>query len=171
MNGAQIQKCLKLPNFLGVFAADKIPSKVPTFCGFVVNTDPRSQPGTHWMAIYIDGNGNGEYFDSYGLRPFIPEHVLFLKKLKKFRYNKTTLQSLISTLCGQNCVLYLDSKFRGYSMNKILRNLKQGSPSYNENYIRNQFLQKYGCVNSRKMACQSCSCYKQLQVTRELILR
>ena len=42
-------------------------------CGFVANTDPSSEPGTHWISIGIglsNGRGDhnkilGEYFDSY----------------------------------------------------------------------------------------------------------
>ena len=169
MNAEQIRKCLRVPNFLGVFAADELPSHFPWSCGLVVNTDPRSEPGTHWLAIYIDGNGHGEYFDSYGLKPFVPQHLKFLNRLKQWRYNKTKLQSLTSTLCGQYCVLYLDSKFRGYSLNRFLRNMVKHP--YKDGYVMQRFFQKFGTVKSRKVACQSCRCYKELRRALELICR
>ena len=56
-------------------------------------TDPMNQPGTHWIAICVDTNGHGEYFDSFGRKP--PEvfehhmnqrnaiHVLYLEYSKR----------------------------------------------------------------------------------------
>jgi ribosomal protein S19 len=53
-------------HFQGVFAADKIPIKVQPPVGLVINTDISSRPGKHWLAVYIDENFIGYYFDSYG---------------------------------------------------------------------------------------------------------
>ena len=40
--------------FCGVFRSDQLPKTIESFpCGFVVNTDPSSEPGTHWMAFYF----------------------------------------------------------------------------------------------------------------------
>ena len=60
--------------FSGVFPCDKLPQMIDKYsCGFVANTDPSSEPGTHWISIGIglsNGRGDhnkilGEYFDSY----------------------------------------------------------------------------------------------------------
>ena len=36
---------------------------------YVINSDPSSEPGEHWIAVYFDKCGRGEYFNSYGLAP------------------------------------------------------------------------------------------------------
>jgi hypothetical protein len=36
----------------------------------VINTDPHDKPGAHWVCLYVT-NAVVEYFDSYGLPPFI----------------------------------------------------------------------------------------------------
>ena len=52
--------------FDGVFPADEVP-KLNTFpCGFVANTDPSTEPETHWVAFYFPSREKGEFFDSYG---------------------------------------------------------------------------------------------------------
>jgi hypothetical protein len=35
----------------------------------VCNTDVPSKPGIHWVAIYVDEEGHGDYFDSFGRLP------------------------------------------------------------------------------------------------------
>ena len=42
----------------------------PTFpSAYVINSEPSSEPREHWVAVYFDERGRGEYFDSYGLSP------------------------------------------------------------------------------------------------------
>jgi hypothetical protein len=43
--------------------------KKHTYYGLIVNTDPHNKPGSHWVAIYGDGDGHTEFFDSYGKPP------------------------------------------------------------------------------------------------------
>ena len=52
------------PIFLGVFARDKLPSLKKNCC-LVLNTHTHEKPGEHWLAIYVDENGFGEFFDSF----------------------------------------------------------------------------------------------------------
>ena len=74
MNTAQIDSVLKQDpvtnkKFCGVFASDKLPQAIETYlCGFVANTDPSHEPGTHWVAFYF-ASKEGEFFDSYGYPP------------------------------------------------------------------------------------------------------
>ena len=55
MNSEQIERELKdyKPLFLGVYSSDRLPTNrrgLP-----ISNTDPSHLPGTHWIAIYNDG--------------------------------------------------------------------------------------------------------------------
>jgi hypothetical protein len=52
--------------FQGVFSVDTLPDKPRLL---VCNTDPSSKPGSHWIVIFIDFKGRGEYFDSFGRKP------------------------------------------------------------------------------------------------------
>ena len=75
MDTLQIKRALEhntftKKTFSGVFAAVELPEIIDTFpCGFVANTDPSTEPGTHWIALYFPSRGKGEFFDSYGYPP------------------------------------------------------------------------------------------------------
>ena len=71
MNTLQIKRALERNTFTkkifgGVFAADEVPKIITSPCGFVANTDPSTEPGTHWVAFYFPSREKGEFFDSYG---------------------------------------------------------------------------------------------------------
>ena len=36
---------------------------------YVVNSHTSTKPGEHWLAIFFGKQGQGEFFDSYGLHP------------------------------------------------------------------------------------------------------
>ena len=71
MFGDEILRKLKnLPHFVGVFARDTLPRKILNKpFALICNTDLAHEPGTHWIAIYCDEQGIGDYFDPYGLPP------------------------------------------------------------------------------------------------------
>ena len=49
----------------GVFAADQI-SRVWTIpTAFIFNTQRHNKLGLHWVAIYVNENGDAWYFDSF----------------------------------------------------------------------------------------------------------
>ena len=86
MNTKQIHEALANdpavgPHFLGVFACDKVPVQIKKFpAALVVNTDPSSASGEHWVAFYFDHKGNAEYFDSYGLAPINCDLLQFFER-------------------------------------------------------------------------------------------
>ena len=42
--------------------------EIPSYpSAYVINSETHDQPGEHWVAVYFDQHGRGEYFDSYGL--------------------------------------------------------------------------------------------------------
>ena len=75
MNTQQIKRALEhnpktVKRFCGVFAADQLPKSLSTFpCGFVANTDPSTEPGTHWVVFHFPNHKTCEFFDSYGQQP------------------------------------------------------------------------------------------------------
>ena len=128
MNTVQIREALKQDpitskKFCGVFPSDKLPQTVDKYpCGFVANTDPSSEPGTHWVAFYFPSEQKGEFFDSYGQPPeqYRDSFGDFLEPYE-WQFNTRRLQSAWSDVCGQYCIFYLSHRARDLSMNKIVQ--------------------------------------------------
>ena len=65
MNSTTILKLIKKDKsipFLNVFARNELPQKPPYPSCFIFNTEPRHEDGEHWLAIYINSNGNAYFF-------------------------------------------------------------------------------------------------------------
>ena len=93
-------------DFAGVYPRDLIPPHLrPYKKAIVVNTDNR--PGTHWVCLYVTPPVV-QYFDSYGLKPFLPEILNFIDRNQAQPiWNPFDYQALNTTECGQYCVYYL----------------------------------------------------------------
>jgi hypothetical protein len=109
----------KYPNYGGTIAADQIkdlPKKLPI--GFIMNLDDSSEPGSHWVAVYISGD-SVEYFDPLGQPPsdsFKKDIKKYLEGMKipilmKFKINNVKWQSDTSNHCGWFCIQWLDNRF------------------------------------------------------------
>jgi hypothetical protein len=118
MNTAKIERLLiNQPDFQGVFSCDTLPT-TPRL--LVCNTDPSSEPGEHWIAIYVDKNGRGEYFDSFGRPPNKYFETYMNSCCNRWIFNKKKLQSRISSFCGYYCCLFVVLRCRGLDMPKIV---------------------------------------------------
>lgn len=110
MNTLEIRRALQdLPTLhKDVFAADDVPIIWPRPVAYVFNCDKRSQPGSHWVAVFVDSLGHGVFFDSYGLPPIIPQHRRGIREnCVIYRWNTRQLQSDTSSLCGAFCIYFL----------------------------------------------------------------
>ena len=134
------------PFFEGVFAADTLPVRLQKRPALLIaNTDPITKPGQHWVAFYIGKNGEGEYWDSYGMPPLVPNHKRFLNRLcKKWTYNHTSLQSLDSEVCGEYCALYLIHRAHGISLHQFLKKRFTTDPEKNDQVVRQLFKRMFG---------------------------
>ena len=58
--------------FLGVYPSDLLPHSIQQQAGTVIiNTDPHTLKGSHWLAIHFQPKASkAYYFDSYGHPPF-----------------------------------------------------------------------------------------------------
>ena len=66
--------------FRGVVPKDGLPTTIDALpAAFVCNNDDGDEPGEHWIALYMDAGGSGDYFCSYGSvsGPHLPEQTLF----------------------------------------------------------------------------------------------
>ena len=100
-------------SFTGVYAINEIKSiKTVSYpSSFLINLDPSYQPGSHWVAVYFDKNGVGEYFDSFASYP--PHEIVhFLRSHAKgwqLYASARTLCHDMWTICR---VLHLSKELR-----------------------------------------------------------
>ena len=80
---------------------------------FVCNTDDGDEPGEHWtnranIALYLDADGRGDYFCSYGLPPRHAAFRTFLNEhCSEWTHNTKRLQNPITNVCGKYCVAFV----------------------------------------------------------------
>lgn len=141
MNSLELLKALQhIPaQTKGVYPADRIPSRWSRPTAIVANTDDHTKPGTHWVAVYVDNNGRGIFFDSYGLPPLVNKHHNRIRRnTATYDWNTRTLQSIKSRVCGEYCVMFLDYMSRGYSLDMFLR-LFSADKLKNDNIVRRYY--------------------------------
>ena len=112
MNNLQIEGLLKKDS-----QAKKILKNVCTLdeievlsypSAYVINSDTSNKKGEHWVAVYFDKNRRGKYFYSYGLPPAILGPEAYMDRFSlDWIYNRKTIQSLFSNVCGHYCVHFI----------------------------------------------------------------
>ena len=94
-------------HFGGILARDQLP-KCATHTCYIVNFDSSQEAGSHWIAIYFNINGIGEYFDSYGLPPYLSSIKLFLNdNCITWKHNRKRLRGQQTAVCGQYRAYFL----------------------------------------------------------------
>ena len=125
MNTLEIDTLLKKhphsrPVFNGVYARNRSPRLLNVPSALVGNTDPDHRMGQHWVAIYIDANSRGQYYDPTGTPPFLMDYVNFMNKhCTSWSYNTVRVQEEGSTVCGHHCIFYLVHRCAGHSMTDV----------------------------------------------------
>lgn len=128
MNTIQLRRILSgdkftRKSFIDIFPSNYLPNEISKYPScFVVNVDTSSEPGSHWLALYISTPNSIEFFDSYGNAPTYYEGFIsdFVSKYPLVNYNPMVLQSNISAVCGHYCVYFLYFKCRGQSLKRLL---------------------------------------------------
>ncbi len=92
----------------------------------IFNTNPSTEPGQHWAAIYINNDGVSFFFDSFGgdpKDPYFPKNIRdFLKNNSiHMEYSKKQVQDFTSDTCGQHCVFFLYHMSKGYAYENIVK--------------------------------------------------
>ena len=144
MNSIIIDRVLKkhCPIYHGVFASDNLPdlglsTRRPLV--LVANTDPKRRPGKHWICMYFNEYGDGEYFDSLGLKPLDCFKRYMTVQCIRWTYNKKQLQSIISKFCGHYCMWYCMMKFRKVSLYELSRNIS------NDTGLNDFLIHRFAC--------------------------
>ena len=159
------RRCTSSPTnslYLGVFSADNIP--LEHLCNqtktvyFVLNSDPSSSPGTHWLACVKPPGSILEFFDSYGNSPNF-YHFSFPSTLS-ILHNHDPFQSVYSSVCGQYCIYFLYFRiFRKVSLQKISTHLRT---SFKTRKLRDHYISNYVNILSRKFTNGKVSLLKKL---------
>jgi hypothetical protein len=136
MNGQQISRILTRTcgeTFQGVFPRDRLPTTLKTRPAlFILNTDKASGSGEHWIVIWLDADGTGEYFDSLSGAPLKAFKNYLNKHSSHWVANEQQLQSITSRFCGHYAVLYATFRCRGYNMYRFA---KMFTPDYGFNDV------------------------------------
>jgi len=84
--------------FLDVYGADQVPCQAPYPRGAIANTDPIDLPGQHWVGLFWVGPHQGEFFDSYAMKPdtYYPNWNCF----DTFQQDPQVLQQWSTDVCG-----------------------------------------------------------------------
>ena len=129
MNSLQIELILKShhatrKSFIGCFAADQLSTinlankKFP--CSLVANTDVSTQPGEHWVSMYLYNTTSLEYFDSLAENP--NQHILnFLNRFTNVQKNEIPVQNLFTDACGHFCIYFIVKRSCGISFVSIIQ--------------------------------------------------
>lgn len=123
MDENEIKNALKFSkNFGGCFAKDEIPPFIGKSQGIIINTDERSKPGTHWIAVYIDSKGRGELFDSLASYDVLKEFDSWLSSIcSEYLFPAFPVQSSISKLCGVYAIAFLRLRFENQSFDEVMQ--------------------------------------------------
>lgn len=74
---------------------------LPRPSAIVVKLDPASRPGRHWIAIFIDGNEQGEYLDSYS----VPPQIKHIKNISLNPTNHTIARTSVNSMWTISVIL------------------------------------------------------------------
>ena len=109
--------------FVGTYPCDLLPKVVQRPAAIIANTDPAHKPGEHWVALWLNANGTGEYFDSFGLPPLNSNILRYIREEcpNGVTHLNVMLQNVLSITCGNYCVLYVKMKCLGFSLDEFLQ--------------------------------------------------
>jgi hypothetical protein len=110
MNTHQLQIFLQNHKFFNAFvvASDKLPENFNLPVGFIINLSNSGEKGSHWVTLYINREGSGYYFDSFGFPPKNKNICTFLhKNCNELEINKLQYQQIGSRVCGKYAAVFL----------------------------------------------------------------
>jgi len=144
-------------SFLDVYASDLLPRSITKTCTVIVNAYPHTKRGSHWLAVHFPPKSSyAYYFDSYGIVPFVPEIVDFVRRNSTtWDRNKRQQQILTSDVCGKYCCLFALYMERGYTPQQFVALF--GTPANRQ--VEEMFTAEFGVKMPRGgwgQCCRSC---------------
>ena len=89
----------------------------------IVNTQPSSEPGEHWLAFFITKQKRCYLFDSFGRSPRVFPHGIntFIgENSLDVTYSNQQVQSNYSFTCSHHCVFFLCHVQKGLSYARVM---------------------------------------------------
>lgn len=136
LNTFEIDRFMRKDPFIrqmygGVKAIDQLDilPKEPSI--YIINHDPSTEPGTHWIALFIDSTP--EHFDSLGHYPINSLQNYIIINGPNYIVNTKRVQSYTSNSCGIFCLFFSYFRCRGYSFNEIMH-------MFSDNLVVNEFV-------------------------------
>lgn len=100
---------------------------------YIINTDPSSSPGKHWVVLYILSTTKAYYFDSLGNKPLREVMTKLKSENFNFEFSNRRLQCESSDVCADYCILFAYFVTQGYRLQDYLS-------FFGENCIQNDKL-------------------------------
>lgn len=129
MDTIQINKILERCDvtrdaYIGCFAADRIPPVTRYPCCMVLNTEPATSEGAHWVAVFLPSADQIDYFDSLADWPAQSSHIAaFLARFSRVNRCFHPLQSERSSACGKHVIYFLYRRCQGWPLERVCRHL------------------------------------------------
>ncbi len=100
---------LPAKSFLGVFALDEIPKRLPPPCGIIVNSQTSNLAGLHWIAVLVSTETSCHIYDSLGGPPATNLTSAIHARLPsvKISFNTSRDQHPLANTCGMFALNYL----------------------------------------------------------------
>ena len=139
--------------WLCVFARDELPNLIREsrpWC-FILNTDPKDQPVTHWLALYAPRAGPIELFDSFGFSPI--NYSLDSLHLLHLGY---PLQSPSTSVCGHYCIVYIYLRSRDKSLSELFH--LHLNISNRDSWVARYIQKLQSLFRIRKLCHRTCQC-------------
>jgi len=126
MNTVQINTLLRSDPiarnyFRGTYACDTVPDPKTFPSSYVVNTEPAIKQGAHWVGLYIQANGTGYYFDSYGRNPNQRLQNYLNRVCPNYTQSHQRIQGVLASTCAHYCIYFCLMVSRGYTLAEILK--------------------------------------------------
>ena len=96
-------------------------------CG-ILNLNKSSEPGSHWVAFFKDGD-KIIYFDSFGqvvpseLSKYLKTSTEFSEDKPVIQRNTDVVQKEYETICGHLCLYVLDNLSQGKDFEEVITTL------------------------------------------------
>ena len=141
--------------FGGVFPSDMLPRRKLGFSQYVINLDPHTKPGSHWVAVHFSHNV-AYYFDSYGNAPTNGNILSFLEKnADSIMYNRACFQSKMTDTCGHYCLYFLHRRARGLKLNDLNEKKKKKNEHFITQFVYRRMKPRM-CYHKKHAKRQSC---------------
>ena len=129
---------------LGSFPTDMLPRSVTQSGLVIINADPHTEKGTHWLAVHcLSKSSSAYFFDSYGIVPLVPDVAAFIRRnCTVWDYNRRQLRGLTSNICGKYCCVFALYMDRGFTAKQFVGQFDGASPA--DRQIVRAFASEFG---------------------------